>query len=1722
MIRMPKSCLLVVTCLSAVTFHVTAAERFVRGDADADGEILVSDGLFTLNFLFLGGIAPPCLDAADANDVNGVDITDAVFVFWWLFLGGEPPPAPTPSGGGYLLSDCGLDQTADDVPCASFPPCPQTKPPTAAITAHPGEGLAPLTVAFFATDSTDPDGEIVQYDWQFGEGSVAQGSFATYTFETPGDYRVRLTVTDDLGAEATDEFVVAVPGWALATVAKTSPMDGEQAVALTRETVVEFSSPVASDDWESAIEARFGGHLIPARAEVSQDARTVTFFYGFEPDGNGGFQRIDGTPLPPSSRVRVTINGDLITDLIAGRAVDANSDGLEGGIAFFDFDTCSIARVSDTVVLGRVFASQPATTPQGEPIDVPLQGVTITVDGLPEAELVAVTDDEGRFELVDTPTGRIFVHIDGRSVITDDGAYPSVGKAWEAAAGQDNSVGDIFLPLIRTGTLQPVSSQEETRIVTPLAVVEAFSDDPEQRAALSSIELVVPANTLYFEDGTRGGRLGIAPVAPQRLPGELPPGLEFPIVVTVQTDGATNFDDPVPICFPNLEGLEPGSIDFLYSFDHDKGSWEPIGSMTVSDDGARICTDDGVGIVAPGWHANGPRPCGPPGPKCDPSRQCCPQPPSGSCGGGSIGVVGDGQLAATDPCCQAEPGDDEECAEAARDWFRKHQNENTEYLKWCRKNCDENHDDPETCKEDLCWTSYINRGRSFTRELNRRLERCKKSECSDSQDSCEESIAQVFQPLLEPAVVEGDDTKRDVMALADELTALLFPLGNSPDPIPAETDQKIDELFAAMDTIANGDASSILVQSARDIEVRLAAKVGEPLGRIVPQPVAYSATVRRSNDVLVLRGMTDPSGRYQLFLPRGGDLSAVSFFDSVTWSQALVTPNLRAGTTFDLPEMYLTEIVPEAVDFDNDDLSEFAESVLGTDPANPDSDGDGISDSAEVRQGTNPLDSRPAIIGVVGSVDTPGTAVDVCAVDDVAVVADSVAGISVVDVSPGRSPTVIAQVDTPGSALRVACSGSLVGVADGSGGLVVVDITDPPAASILYQVGRTQLGGNAEAIVAGNIIAYVGTSSSEVVALDLRTGQELGRVELGGLGEPIHDLALAGDSLYVVKRGALIELEAWPGFPREISRAELVWGADLITRRHRVSAGDGWVYVASVPGYSVFEARPVLRESAPAVDNGDFNSFRQIVPTGSGIGVAVAGVRDVTDGTQHVHRYDLRDPTISTSFETTIVTPGVARALAIYNGVAFVADSDAGLQVVNYAAYDASGIAPSIEWGDSRGIDLQALVAERGAFARVTASVRDDVQVREVAFEVDGVTAFVDGSFPFEYRFVVPANRAEFSLSARAVDTGGNGAETDLLRVALVDDATRPVVANTLPADMERVLDYEFSLRTSFSEAIDVGSFSVSSMELTRDGAKVVVESVSYDPETLRATFSLIGEPDPGAYVATLRDVTDLAGNLLEDFTWRFDVIDTVDIVYSGVVRGPQGESLANVRVSILRKGETLTAVDGSFRLALRALVGSRLSMKFDLGDLSVVLCNELVEDEGEFDLGTIVLSTGSRSCVPESSWQDRVAFEELGLPLLLVEDCDDFTSGQEISELFGGILLFEDPPTSFYGNWGEPRGEVDAGGLLPAANEDLVMLFPQPVLGVGAAVFDDGRISNAYTLTVTTTEGDELSVSEDVVGRQVGFLGYTHPIGIEKAVFSQVGLHQERFFEIDRIRVLR
>jgi len=65
-------------------------------------------------------------------------------------------------------------------------------------------------IEFNASNSTDPDGSIAEYDWEFGDGTGDSGKMVKHSYSSEGKYLVNLTVTDNKGAKNTTNKTAVV------------------------------------------------------------------------------------------------------------------------------------------------------------------------------------------------------------------------------------------------------------------------------------------------------------------------------------------------------------------------------------------------------------------------------------------------------------------------------------------------------------------------------------------------------------------------------------------------------------------------------------------------------------------------------------------------------------------------------------------------------------------------------------------------------------------------------------------------------------------------------------------------------------------------------------------------------------------------------------------------------------------------------------------------------------------------------------------------------------------------------------------------------------------------------------------------------------------------------------------------------------------------------------------------------------------------------------------------------------------------------------------------------------------------------------------------------------------------------------------------------------------------------------------------------------------------
>jgi uncharacterized protein with LGFP repeats/glucose/arabinose dehydrogenase len=109
--------------------------------------------------------------------------------------------ATMPSGGDIVFADIGAATIRRLVYA------PGNNPPVAVTTAT-GDPET-MTMTLDATNSYDPNGDVLTYQWDFGDGSTGTGKTVTHTYAaTPDNFTVTLTATDPLGASATSTVVV--------------------------------------------------------------------------------------------------------------------------------------------------------------------------------------------------------------------------------------------------------------------------------------------------------------------------------------------------------------------------------------------------------------------------------------------------------------------------------------------------------------------------------------------------------------------------------------------------------------------------------------------------------------------------------------------------------------------------------------------------------------------------------------------------------------------------------------------------------------------------------------------------------------------------------------------------------------------------------------------------------------------------------------------------------------------------------------------------------------------------------------------------------------------------------------------------------------------------------------------------------------------------------------------------------------------------------------------------------------------------------------------------------------------------------------------------------------------------------------------------------------------------------------------------------------------------
>ena len=219
-------------------------------------------------------------DGTGSNDPDGT-----IDSYSWDFGDGSTGTGPSPThtyatAGMFNVTLTVTDNTgASDSAGTSAEIVEQVvNQPPVADPNGPYSGTAGVAITFDGSGSNDPDGSIVDYSWDFGDGSTGSGETPTHTYSTDGNFTVTLTVTDDAGDTGTATTTASIGAGNLPPVSNPNgAYTGTVGVAITFDgsgsndpdgTIVDYS-------WDFG-DGTTGSGVMPTHAYSANGSYTVT------------------------------------------------------------------------------------------------------------------------------------------------------------------------------------------------------------------------------------------------------------------------------------------------------------------------------------------------------------------------------------------------------------------------------------------------------------------------------------------------------------------------------------------------------------------------------------------------------------------------------------------------------------------------------------------------------------------------------------------------------------------------------------------------------------------------------------------------------------------------------------------------------------------------------------------------------------------------------------------------------------------------------------------------------------------------------------------------------------------------------------------------------------------------------------------------------------------------------------------------------------------------------------------------------------------------------------------------------------------------------------------------------------------------------------------------------------------------------------------------------
>jgi len=312
-----------------------------------------------------------------------------------------------------------------------------------------------------------------------------------------------------------------------------------------------------------------------------------------------------------SVKLSPTLSPTSYSFTVQGKAQIDGSDATRTASASF-----TVMAAGATTLAGRVLSTE----------DVPIPNCTVSAPAPSGSDVTAITDGAGNFllsGLQEGPSRPIFIQPPSGSV------YPAIKEPADVVANQANVVPYTFyLPAIDPLDT-PINPTGPTNVTN---------------ARVPGLMMTIPQGVRLRVLGSSADvtHVSITPVPVDRTPAPLPSAVMTTMVYTSQPGNSCvlnasnqcitdNSGPKVPVTYPNLSGVSPGTQVPLWAFDHNTVQWYQYGTGTVSADGKTIAPNAGVGLRDFSWHFPSTSPDGNPGDSDeDPADSCPTSPPNRS------------------------------------------------------------------------------------------------------------------------------------------------------------------------------------------------------------------------------------------------------------------------------------------------------------------------------------------------------------------------------------------------------------------------------------------------------------------------------------------------------------------------------------------------------------------------------------------------------------------------------------------------------------------------------------------------------------------------------------------------------------------------------------------------------------------------------------------------------------------------------------------------------------------------------------------------------------------------------------------------------------------------------------------------------------------------------------------------------------------------------------